>query len=251
VDRRAPGSRADRPPLRGPERRTDGALCLYADGEAVIGTMLVLGDAHADDPDRRRSLYAAYRDADQSVALQCGDLLHYRLPVPTYFVAGNNEDFDVIAALRHGRLTSARVENVHLLASDVATVEGLRVAGLSGNYAPSQYEKPRSALAGDRRRHFVREDVEAAKALGDVDVFLAHEAPHGTPVEEDYDVGCTYVDEILEALEPALCLVGHHHEHTESTFGGTRVVTLAPVWESYYVLDAARLALDRRRTPPV
>ncbi|MFB6077587.1 MAG: metallophosphoesterase [Halarchaeum sp.] len=211
--------------------------------------MLVLGDAHANDPAKRRSLFAAYRDADEAVALQCGDLLHYRLPVETYFVAGNNEDFDVIDALRNGRVESSDVENAHLLASTAVTVDGVRVAGLSGNYAPTRYENARGELDAERRRHFVREDVESAKALGDADVLLLHEAPHGTPVEEDYDVGCQYVDELVDALAPSLCLVGHHHEHTESAFGDTRVVTLAPVWESYYHLDPETLELTRHETP--
>ncbi|MFB6268210.1 MAG: metallophosphoesterase [Halodesulfurarchaeum sp.] len=211
--------------------------------------MLVLGDAHADSPERRRALLAAYRDADAATALQLGDLLHYDLPVPTYFIAGNNEDFDVIEALRHGLVRKSDVENATLLASTAVTVEGRRIAGLSGNYAPTQFEKPRSALEGERRRHFVRADVEQAKQLDDVDVFMAHEAPHGTPVSETYDVGCRYVDEILRTLEPTLCLVGHHHQHTETTFGSTRVITVAPAWESYYLLDPATLDLRRFETP--
>ncbi|GGL62811.1 metallophosphoesterase family protein [Halocalculus aciditolerans] len=211
--------------------------------------MLVLGDAHANDPDRRRALFAAYRASDADVAIQAGDLYYYDLPELTYFVAGNNEDFDVIDALRHGRIESSDVHNVRLLDSITVDVEGVTVAGLSGNYAPTQYEKPRRALVGERRRHFIRADVERAKHLGDVDVFLAHEAPHGTPVDEDYDVGNGHVDDILRALEPDLCLVGHHHEHTESAFGATRVVTLAPAWESYYHLDPDTLELARHETP--
>lgn len=209
--------------------------------------MLVLGDAHADEPTHREALQAAYADADAEVALQTGDLLWYDLPAPTYFVAGNNEDFDVIDRLRRGETRGTR--NAHLLASSVATVDGLRVAGLSGNYAPTQFEKPRRALTADRRRHFVREDVERAAELTDVAVLLTHEAPHGVRVQEDYDVGCRHVDTVLRALEPELCLVGHHHEHTESTFGSTRVVTLAPAWESYYRLDTAALTLERHATP--
>lgn len=211
--------------------------------------MLVLGDAHAATPDRRQSLFAAYRAADADVALQTGDLMYYDLPVPTYFIGGNNEDFDVVEALRHGRLQSSDVSNAVLLHSTVETVEGLRVAGLSGNYAPTQFEKARDQLYDDRRRHFVREDVERAKRLDDVDVFLAHEAPHGLPVTEEYDVGCEHIDDVLAALEPDLCLVGHHHEHAESEFGPTRVVSLAPAWESYYELDPETLSLTRHDTP--
>jgi Icc-related predicted phosphoesterase len=211
--------------------------------------MLVLGDAHADDPDNRRALFAAYRNSGADVALQLGDLLYYDLPIPTYFIGGNNEDFDVIEALRHGRVESTRVTNAFLLAGETVGIDGLRVAGLSGNYAPTQFERPRPNLHGERRRHFVREDVEAAKQLDDVDVLLTHEAPNGLPVSESYDVGCEYIDELLDALEPKLCLVGHHHEHAEGSYGDTRVVSLAPVWERYYHLDTTTLELTDYATP--
>ncbi|MFP4591184.1 MAG: metallophosphoesterase [Halobacteriales archaeon] len=206
--------------------------------------MLVLGDAHAGDPDNREALLRAYGVTNAEQALQVGDLGHYDLPAPTHFVAGNNEDLDVIDALRAGR-APVGTANVHLLASTIGTVGGLRVAGLSGNFAPTQFEKSRSALVHGRRRHFVREDVERATALEGVDVFLCHEAPHGVDVTEAYDVGCTHVDDILEAVEPELCLVGHYHQHGESRFGATRVVTLDPVWRAYYTLDPDTLRLER------
>jgi Icc-related predicted phosphoesterase len=82
-----------------------------------------------------------------------------------------------------------------------------------------------------------------------VDVLLVHEAPHGLPVSESYDVGCERIDELLDALEPKLCLVGHHHEHAEGSYGDTRVVSLAPVWERYYHLDPTTLELTDYATP--
>lgn len=205
--------------------------------------VLVLGDAHADEPGNRDALLAAYDAADAAVALQLGDLLHYDLPTPTYFIAGNNEDQDVIAALRAGRDPPDSVENATLLASDAVDLEGRRVAGLSGNYAPTRFDKARDDLVGDRRRHFTHEDIDEILALDDVDVLLVHEAPHGVITGEDYDVGCTHVDRVLRELEPALCLVGHHHEHQEGRFGGTRVVSLAPAWAGYYSLDLGSLGM--------
>ena len=211
--------------------------------------MLVLGDAHADDPANRQALLCAYDAAEESCALQAGDLMYYDLPYRTYFVAGNNEDFDVIDALRRGDRSLTGEDRPQLLASTVAEIEGLRAAGLSGNYAPTRYGKSRDELRGDRRRHFTNEDVERALRLTDIDVFLAHEAPHGLISNADYEVGNRYVDTIIEELSPALCLVGHHHRHAESTIGETRVVSLAPVWESYYRLDPATLSLVRYETP--
>jgi Icc-related predicted phosphoesterase len=211
--------------------------------------MLVLGDAHADDPARREALLAAYRATEPEAALQVGDLLHYDLPAPTWFVAGNNEEFDVIDAHRRGDSTLTTAERPHLLDGGVAAVSGLRVAGLSGTHAPTRYDASRDELAGERRRHFVRSEVERAMSLSDVDVFLTHAAPHGLLRVGGRDPGCAPVDEILRAVEPALCLVGHYHRHAEATVGGTRVVSLAPAWEGYYALDPETLELDRHPRP--
>jgi Icc-related predicted phosphoesterase len=210
--------------------------------------MLVLGDAHAADPDRRRALLAAYDAAGADRALQVGDLEYYDPPVPTWFVAGNNEDFDVIEALRR-RDRALGEPTLHLLAGTFATVEGLRVAGLSGNYAPTQYDRSRAALAGDRRRHFVREDVERALELTDVDVFLAHQAPHSLLRIRGRDPGCDPLDDVVAELSPALLLVGHYHRHAEATIDGTRVVSLAPAWRNYYSLDPETLVLERHPAP--
>ena len=197
--------------------------------------MLVLGDAHASDPDRRETLLECYRTLEPDHVLQVGDLEWYDLPAPTWFVAGNNEEFDVIEALRAGE-SPPEANNVELLASTVATVDGLRVAGLSGNYAPTKYDQPRRELEGDRRRHFTHEDVERAADLSDVDVLLTHEAPTGL-LSYGYDPGCEHVNGLLETLSPSLCLVGHHQRHREAEIADARVVSLAPAWERYYTLD--------------
>ncbi|WP_135534234.1 metallophosphoesterase family protein [Halostella pelagica] len=204
--------------------------------------MLVLGDAHAADPENREALRSAYDAADADVALHVGDLEYYDLPVPTYFVAGNNEDFDVVESMRQNATLGDR--NARLLASTAVEVSGLRVAGLSGNYAPTRYEKSRDELSGDRRRHFTHEDVRSAIELSDVDVFLTHEPPQGFMGR-----GCAHVDDILRALRPVLCLVGHHHRHAEGRFEDTRLVGLEPVWESYYTMDPETLELERHDTP--
>jgi Icc-related predicted phosphoesterase len=208
--------------------------------------VLVLGDAHADEPDRREALLAAYSDADVERALQIGDLGYYELPIPTWFVAGNNEDFDVVEALRQDEQPDG-VANAHLLASTAVELDGLRVGGLSGNFAPTQYDKPRSELSGDRRRHFTHEDVERAKGLESVDVLLAHEPPKGI-ISRGYDPGREQVGDLVDTLEPDLCLVGHHHQHAEGAVGGTRVVSLAPAWDSFYLFDPETLALTRHGT---
>lgn len=210
--------------------------------------MLVLGDAHAEVSENRSALMAAYRAADEDVALQLGDLGCYDLPTPTWFVAGNNEDFDVVESIRRGdaSLTAGRP---HLLAGTAVELEGLRIAGVSGTYAPTRYDASRSDLTGDRRRHFTREEIERATELEDVDVLLAHQAPHGLLRIGGRDVGCRPIDDLLAALSPDLVLVGHFHRHAEASIGGARAITLDPVWEAYYTLDPETLALSRHPGP--
>lgn len=211
--------------------------------------MLVLGDAHADDPANRRALTAAYSESDAETALQAGDLGVYDLPAPTWFVAGNNEDFDVVEAIRRGDSTLGTGNRPRLLDGGVVELDGLRVTGVSGTYAPTRYDLSRDELAGDRRRHFTRDEIEHAKGLRDVDVLLLHQAPHGLLRIGGRDPGCRPIDELVSALAPDLVLVGHFHRHAEATVGDSRVVALAPVWEGYYALDPGTPALERRPRP--
>lgn len=208
--------------------------------------MLVLGDVHGERDGYAALLDRLLRRTDEAPVLQSGDLHHYEPPRDVWFVAGNNEDHDVIDLLRSTDAEDRdRYTHVHLL-DGVVGLDGLRVAGLSGNHAPSRYGSQRSELAGERRRHFVSAEVERCKTYRDVDVFVAHEAPHGILEKGGYDVGCRPIDEILTAVEPRLCLVGHHHRHATGTFGETRVVALAPAWERIYRLDPDTLELDHR-----
>ena len=149
-----------------------------------------------------------------------GDLANdageYPSPIaPLYWIKGNNEDFDFVAAQPPA---SGTIPNLHFLPNGVAvTAFGLSLAGLGGTFAPTWYETPaaelppgragRGALASeekksrgaargegvpasdaagagrgapatkdDKRRHFVHEEVEACKSLRGIDVFLSHEA---------------------------------------------------------------------------
>ena len=85
-----------------------------------------------------------------------------RCRAPLYWIKGNNENFDGIAA---GELP----DSLHYLPNGVAAdIDGLRVAGLGGTFAPTWYDTPaadlphpRKATAkatelADKRRHFVR-----------------------------------------------------------------------------------------------
>src|SRR5436190_21362797 len=99
-------------------------------------------------------------------------------PAPLYWIKGNNENFDRIAEWQAGVVPP---RNLHYIANGTAaTVGDVTVAGLGGTYAPTWYEAPAASLPhrpkDDRRRHFVREEVDACKRLGTVDILMTHEA---------------------------------------------------------------------------
>jgi Icc-related predicted phosphoesterase len=177
-------------------------------------------------------------------------------PAPLYWIKGNNEDFDFIARL-------ASVENLRFIPNaELVEIDGLRVAGVGGTFAPTWYDrnvselpyrkvvaKPRSNadILADKRRHFVRDEVEAVRRMRDLDVLLTHEAPRPFRVGR-LDAGKTPVNEMIASAKPRLHLCGHHHRFVESMVSGVRSVCLDLVSKSYLLIDRATLAYERRDT---
>jgi len=185
-----------------------------------------------------------------------GEGRYQALPAPLYWIKGNNENFDVIDA-------GVFPGNLHYLPNArLSEICGVRVAGLGGTFAPSWYDTaaaslphPRKGSAkatelADKRRHFVREEVEACRALQAVDVLLTHEAPRpylaGSGSRRN-DAGKTPVNEILAAMKPRLHLFGHHHRFTEQDRQGVRSVGLDVVADSYLLIDAGTFEYDRHQ----
>ncbi|CAN5865450.1 metallophosphoesterase [soil metagenome] len=212
-----------------------------------------LGDIHGDVASVRRIMS---RHPDVPFWLCVGDVANDEgeyepVPAPLYWIKGNNEGFDAIAA---GNLPP----NLNVLFNGQARdIEGIRVAGLGGTFAPSWYETPAADLPhpqkgtrratgiADKRRHFVREEVEACKALLGIDVFLTHEAPRPFRVGR-VDAGKTSVNEVLAAMAPRLHLFGHHHRFSEESRQGVTSVGLDLVGNSYLLIDRATLAYERK-----
>ncbi len=113
--------------------------------------------------------------------------------------------------------------NLHYLPNGGAYIVGpWRVAALGGTFAPSWYHSPVASLPpsrgrrvssaavklgksrDDKRRHFVRDEVLACKALTGIDVFLTHEAPRPFyPGGKRIDTGKTVINEVLDVDAPA------------------------------------------------
>jgi Icc-related predicted phosphoesterase len=176
---------------------------------------------------------------------------HYEpFDVPLYWIKGNNENFDLIAS---GDLPGG----LHYIPNGtLQRIDPLTVAGLGGTFAPTMYELPAAELPhprkgsakatelADRRRHFVREEVEACKAMRGVDLLLTHEAPRpfraGSGAHRN-DAGKTPINEILAVMRPRLHLFGHHHRLAEMDVQGVRSVCLDLVSASYLIIEAATM----------
>jgi hypothetical protein len=210
------------------------------------------------------------RHADVGLWLSVGDVAsnegEYFSPArPVYWIKGNNEDFDVIAAAIAGRPPASTL--CYLRNGGPHLVGPWRVAALGGTFAPSWYNTPAAALppskgrkAGgsllklgksrdDKRRHFVREEVIACKSLKNIDVFLTHEAPRPFyPAGRRIDAGKTVLNDVLATLKPRLHLFGHHHEFTDSMRQGVRSIGLDVVTKSYLLIDADAFRCERLDT---
>ena len=183
------------------------------------------------------------------VASNAGD--YPRPAAPVYWIKGNNESFDRIEAFRSG---SETIQNLHYIDNGTALeVGGIRVAGVGGTFAPTWYETAAAALPrkpkDDKRRHFVREEIERTKTFGRVDVLLTHEAPKpfwidlpsSTAPSKRWrrDVGKIPIAELADALQPKLHLFGHHHVQASFTRAGIPTVCVDRVNRSYLIVDAA------------
>ena len=207
-----------------------------------------LGDIHGDFASVRRIMQ---QHPDIAAWLCIGDVAdasgrYESFAAPLHWIKGNNENFDLIAA---GNLPP----NLYYIPNGtVRMVAGLRVAGLGGTYAPTMYDTaaadlphPRKGSAkatelADRRRHFVREEVEALKRETNIDILMTHEAPRPFRVSGN-DAGKTPINEILAAARPRLHLFGHHHRFAEATVQGVPSVCLDVVGNSYLVVDVQTL----------
>ena len=182
----------------------------------------------------------------------CGDVAdadgdYERFPAPLHWIKGNNENFDAIAS---GTLPANLfyLPNAEPRPSRHCESPGLaaRMRRRCTNCPPPSFRIPekttaKATEAADRRRHFVREEVEACKALEGIDVFLSHEAPRPFRVNRGIDAGKTPINDVLAAMKPRLHLFGHHHRFTESTVRGVPSICLDLVAKSYLLIDGKTL----------
>lgn len=227
-----------------------------------------LGDVHGDFVSVRAIML---RHLDVECWVSVGDLAdaegrYESPPAPLYWIKGNNDNLEFVAALLAGRREP--LPHLHYIPNGMATNVGpIMVGGLGGTLAPSWYDKPpaeiprpRLAMSAsgfpamardDKRRHFLRAEVDALRALPRLDVFLSHEAARPFPMDvrgRRQDVGKTPINEVLASVRPRLHLSGHHHVYQDDVRQGVRSIGLGPVGESYLLIDLDTWKYERLET---
>jgi Icc-related predicted phosphoesterase len=181
-------------------------------------------------------------------------------PAPLFWIKGNNEDFDRIAAWEHG---DPQPHNLHYIRNGTAATVGLvRVAGLGGTFAPTWFDIAAADLPhtprDDKRRHFVREEAEACKQLRAIDILMTHEAARpfilvdeGAPGPRPRrrDAGKPAINDVIATLHPRLHLCGHHHRFVETVREGVRSVCVDRINRSYMLIDTETWSYDKVDNP--
>ena len=216
-----------------------------------------IADLHGNFDAMRRAME---KHADVPFWLCVGDVAsssgaYPEPPAPLYWIKGNNEQFDRIAEWEAG---GDPPRNLHYIRNGTAVRVGpLTVAGVGGTYAPTWYETPAALLPhsprDDKRRHFVREEIESCKRLKGVDILMTHEAPRPFFVADEHrpgpprrrDAGKPAINDLLATLKPRLHLCGHHHRFVEMDREGVRSVCIDRINRSYLLIDAATLAYQK------
>lgn len=208
------------------------------------------------------ALHRAFaRHPDISLWLCVGDLAsrsgeYPEPPAPLYWIKGNNENFDRIAEWQAG---VAQPTHLHYIPNGTATQVGpLMVAGLGGTYAPTWFDAAARDLPhrpkDDRRRHFVREEVDALKRLTNVDILMTHEAARPFIIVDEpkrgakpirRDAGKPVINELLATLRPRLHLCGHHHRFSETDREGVRSVCIDRINRSYLLIDPGTMEYQK------
>lgn len=227
-----------------------------------------LGDVHGDFASVRTIMS---RHPDVGGWVSVGDLgdaegRYESPPVLLHWIKGNNDNLGFVADLAAGRRS---LPNLKYMPNGIPCRLGpIRVVGLGGTFAPTWYDRapadlpqPRLHRDGsdgfppmardDKRRHFLRVEVEACKRLSGIDLFLSHEAARPFFFEvrgRRQDVGKTAINEVLAALRPRMHLSGHHHAYNDEVRQGVRSIGLDPVHVSYLIIDLTTWKYERMET---
>ncbi len=222
----------------------------------------IFGDIHGQWIAFREAILALNAEAPLDVVLQVGDaqpirdeldlsylpvpkryralgdyaLLDGPWPIPTLFIGGNHEPFNVLEAIPEGGLLQPNLE--YLGRGGCLTIGDLRIAGLSGVLSPRAIDRPRLSwpfLPQQAREasYYRRADLAKVAASGKVDILLLHEWPTQMENARSADwprhwekVGSEPLGELVDSLRPTFVFCGHMHHAAKVMAGPSTIIAL-------------------------
>lgn len=222
----------------------------------------VFGDIHGHWVEFRDKILSLHAEAPLDLVLQVGDAQpirdatdlaftpvpeRYRVlgdyaliqdpwPVPTLFIGGNHEPWNMLEALPEGGVLQPNLE--YLGRSGLRTFGALRIAGLTGICSPRALDRPRRPwpFAPEHAKeasYYRREDLEKLARLGPLDILLLHEWPSQLEAARTPDwprhwkqVGSEWLGELVSKVNPRFVFCGHMHLSAHLKLGTTTLVAL-------------------------
>jgi Icc-related predicted phosphoesterase len=152
------------------------------------------------------------------------------VPIPTYFIAGNHENWGMLSQYTQGPVKI--IENLYYFGNyGITEIDGLVVAGFSKIYHPIhsygyRWKKNRGKVK--HASYFNILDMLALIELSEnykcIDILLLHENPFYSGEGKTY--GSEEITKLIEALSPKYVFCGHMHFQGKRKIGDSIVINI-------------------------
>jgi hypothetical protein len=157
-------------------------------------------------------------------------------PVPTLFIGGNHEPWNVLGAMPEGGMLRPGLE--YFGRAGLRTIGSVGIAGLSGVYSPRAFDRPRQRWPflpqqAKDASYYRREDLDRVSRVGSPEILLLHEWPTQLEAARRPDwpkhwetVGIDPLGKLVTSIRPRFVFCGHMHCPAQVQVGRTLVVAL-------------------------
>jgi lariat debranching enzyme len=171
-----------------------------------------------------------------------------KAPMPTYFISGNNDEYDYLNRFRQGGFIAPNF--YYLGRNGMVDVKGIKIAGLSGVFRKDMYQLPLDAYPNFLEWQFYREQEIAEIMKYKADIVLFHnwikpfssiensDIPLGFPKSQRRDTQDNHLLEVVQAMQPRYVFMGHmDHWYMSGNIGDSKIYGLKRVPKAMTIQD--------------
>jgi Icc-related predicted phosphoesterase len=242
-------------------------FCILVKQREGVGLKIaVFGDIHGHWCSLRDAVASIGEKTRLDLVLQCGDAQPFRdetdlsymrcpkkyrelgdfhefvsgeetLGVKTLFIGGNHEPWNFLDEHPSGGELAPNIEFLGRVG--MRSVEGIRIAGVSGIHSKLHFEQPRlkppyPPSQSKRVTYYNEDDISDALDMKSCDILLLHEWPDvmNNAREESWprswgSVGSPHLSWVVETLNPRFVFCGHMHRAALTRCGFIEIVCLS------------------------